>query len=80
MITTAYSEVKGAIDQFNGKLEGWLGFFDTAIIEPVLFTDENSFRLIKPVGGGGTNFQIIFKYIKDFFIIFLKIYHKKIIA
>lgn len=26
-ITAAYSEIKGAIDQFNGRLSGWLGFF-----------------------------------------------------
>ena len=63
MITAAYSEVKGAIDQFDGKLKGWLGFFDAAIIEPRPFTDEAEFRLIKPAGGGGTDFQIIFEYI-----------------
>ena len=27
MITAAYSKVKGAIDQFDGKLKCWLGFF-----------------------------------------------------
>lgn len=63
MITAAYSEVKGAIDQFDGKLKGWLGFFDAAIIEPRPFTDEAEFRLIKPAGGGGTDFQIIFEYV-----------------
>ena len=26
MITVAFSEIKGAIDQFDGKLKGWLGF------------------------------------------------------
>ena len=36
-ITAAYSEIKGAIDQFDGKLKGWLGFFDAAIIEPQPF-------------------------------------------
>ena len=63
MITAAYSEVKGAIDQFDGKLKGWLGFFDAAIIEPRHFTDEAEFLLIKPAGGGGTDFQIIFEYV-----------------
>ena len=43
MITAAYSEVKGAIDQFGGKLEGWLGFFDAAIIEPKRFTSLDEF-------------------------------------
>ncbi len=64
MITAAYSEVKGAIDQFDGKLKGWLGFFDAAIIEPKPFENEDEFRIIKPAGGGGTDFQIIFEYVR----------------
>lgn len=63
MIAAAYSEVKGAIDQFNGKLKGWLGFFDAAIIKPQPFSDENEFKIIKPAGGGETDFQIIFEYV-----------------
>lgn len=62
MMTAAYSEVKGAIDQFNGKLRGWLGFFDAAIIEPKPFSSEE-FIKIEPAGGGGTDFQIIFEYV-----------------
>ena len=64
-ITTAYSEIKGAIEQFDGKLQGWLGFFDAAIIEPVEFSDEEEFEIIRSFGGGGTNFNIIFSYIRD---------------
>ena len=63
MITAAYSEIKGAIDQFDGRLKGWLGFFDAAIIEPKPFESEDEFRLIRPAGGGGTDFQIIFEYV-----------------
>lgn len=63
MITAAYSEIKGAIDQFDGRLRGWLGFFDAAIIEPLPFASEEEFRLIRPAGGGGTDFQIIFEYV-----------------
>lgn len=63
MITQAYSEIKGAIDQFDGKLSGWLGFFDAAIVEPKPFTSEEEFRIIRPAGGGGTDFQIIFEYV-----------------
>ena len=62
-ITAAYSEIKGAIDQFSGKLRGWLGFFDAAIIEPVPFSGLEEFIVIKPAGGGGTDFQIIFEYV-----------------
>ena len=63
MMTAAYSEVKGAIDQFDGKLRGWLGFFDAAIIEPKPFSNFEEFIGIKPAGGGGTDFQIIFEYV-----------------
>lgn len=66
MITAAYSEIKGAIDQFDGKLKGWLGFFDAAIIEPKPFENEEEFRIIRPAGGGGTDFQIIFEYVHKF--------------
>ncbi len=66
MITAAYSEVKGAIDQFSGKLQGWLGFFDAAIIKPQPFADEEEFKIIYPAGGGGTDFQIIFEYVNKF--------------
>ena len=64
-VTQAYSEVKGAIDQFGGKLEGWLGFFDAKVVPPVPFTDENEFRVIRPKGGGGTSFEAIFRYVRE---------------
>lgn len=63
MITAAYSEIKGAIDQFNGKLEGWLGFFDAAVIKPKPFSDVDEFLIIRPQGGGGTDFEVIFDYV-----------------
>ena len=63
MIAAAYSEIKGAIDQFDGRLKGWLGFFDAAVVEPKPFEDEAEFRVIRPAGGGGTDFQIIFEYV-----------------
>ena len=64
MVAAAFSEVKGAIGQYDGKLKGWLGFFDAAIIEPVPFETVEEFKLIKPAGGGGTDFQIIFEYVQ----------------
>ena len=64
MITEAYSEVKGAIEQFGGRLSGWLGFFDAAVIPPVPFESEQEFSVIRPKGGGGTRFDIIFSYIE----------------
>lgn len=64
-ITDAYSEVRGAIDQFNGKLMGWLGFFDAEIVEPQPFENIDELKIIKPKGGGGTSFHPIFKYVRE---------------
>lgn len=64
MITEAYSEVKGAIDQFHGRLKGWLGFFDAAVTEPEPFSDVEELLDIRPFGGGGTDFSVIFDYIR----------------
>lgn len=62
-ITAAFSEVKGAVDQFGGSLKGWLGFFDAAIVEPKPFESVEDVLRIRPAGGGGTDFQIIFEYV-----------------
>lgn len=63
-ITDCYSEIYGAIQQFNGKLTGKLGFFDAIVVEPVPFEDEDEFKIIRPKGGGGTSFHIIFDYVR----------------
>ena len=63
MVTAAYSEIKGAIDQFDGKLTGLLGFFDASVVEPKAFENEEEFRIIRPEGGGGTDFEVIFEYV-----------------
>ena len=65
MITAAYGEVKGAIDQFDGKLKGWLGFFDAAVVEPQPFSTEEEFRIIRPKGGGGTDFDAVFDHVRE---------------
>ena len=63
-IAAAYSEVKGAIGQFGGKLAGWLGFFDAAVTPPVPFVGEDELAAIKPHGGGGTSYRPIFEYVE----------------
>ena len=63
-VARCYSEIKGAIDQFNGKLKGYLGFFDAEVVKPVPFMDEEEFKRINAYGGGGTDFGVIFKYIE----------------
>ena len=65
IMTVAYSEIVGAIEQFDEKLRGWLGFFDAAVVEPQPFTDRSELLDIKPKGGGGTRFDIIFHYVEQ---------------
>lgn len=64
MITQAYDEIRGAIEQFNGKLEGYLGFFDAVVVEPKPFSTIEEIEIIRPYGGGGTRFDIIFNYVE----------------
>ena len=63
MIAQAYQEIRGAIDQFGGKLEGYLGFFDAVVVPPVPFSTIDELNVIRPYGGGGTRFSIIFDYV-----------------
>ncbi len=65
LMTTAYSEILGAIEQFGEKFSGWLGFFDAEVTAPIPFAGMEEFRSIKPRGGGGTDFEILFEYVKD---------------
>lgn len=62
-LTAAYSEIKGAIEQFTA-LHGKLAFFDFNVKEPIYdFEDTDSLLKIKPLGGGGTSFYSIFEYV-----------------
>ena len=65
MVKDMYAEIFGAIEQFGGKLSGWLGFFDDKVVPPQPFCSISEFKLIKPKGGGGTEFDIIFDYVKE---------------
>ena len=64
-VTQAFSEVHGAIEQFNGNLEGWLGFFDAEVHEPIPFSSVTDIAKIKPNGGGGTSFHTLFEFINN---------------
>lgn len=63
-ITDCYSEINGAIQQYNGKLQGYIGFFDAGVANVVEFDFDTDVTKIVPYGGGGTDFSAIFKYVK----------------
>ena len=64
-ITDCYSEINGAIQQYNGKLKGYIGFFDAEVAKVEEFDYDTDITKIVPFGGGGTDFNKIFKYVKD---------------
>ena len=64
LVAAAFSEIKGALDCFDGKLRGSLGFFDSAVTEPRPFADVGELKRIEPVGGGGTDFGVVFEYVR----------------
>lgn len=55
-LTRALSEIKGAIDQYGGKLTGWISYFDYAVSEPKPFENFDDILKIEMAGGGGTSF------------------------
>ncbi|MBR6825998.1 MAG: hypothetical protein IKM59_05570 [Oscillospiraceae bacterium] len=63
MLTAAISEIRGAIDQFQGRLRGWLGYFDAAVTPPVAFENREDILKIHPYGGGGTDFRCVFQFV-----------------
>lgn len=64
-LEVVYAELRGAIEQFNGKINGKLGFFDADVTPPILFENITDLEKIMPYGGGGTDFTVIFEYIKN---------------
>lgn len=64
-LTVAFSEIVGAIEQFKGKLQGKLGFFDHEAYPLYDFEDVESVLSIRPEGGGGTCFHAPFNYIAE---------------
>lgn len=64
MLSVVYSEICNALSQFNGGLVGMLGFFDMRVYTPISFADVGELLHIKPCGGGGTDFNCIFNYVR----------------
>ena len=64
-LSDAYSEIYGALEQFGGKLQGKIGFFDTEMKSLHDFCSARELKRILPEGGGGTDFNAPFDYIKE---------------
>ena len=62
MLAQALTEILDAMRQAG--LNGKISFFDSSITEPVPFQTEEDVKQITPVGGGGTSFHCIFRYMK----------------
>ena len=55
-IAKVFSEAVGILEQFGGKVSGWVGFFDHAAYDLERFEDITSLKKVKARGGGGTCF------------------------
>lgn len=62
-ITLVYSEINGAIQAFDGRLKGLIGFFDAKVYDPIPFDSSIDLTKIIPKGGGGTSFHNVFRYV-----------------
>lgn len=65
MLFTAFDEIKQALEQFDGTLTGTVAFFDTMVHRPTPFAGVEDIRKIKPYGGGGTDYESIFRFIRS---------------
>ena len=63
VLSSAFNEIKGAVDQMD-SLSGELSFFDTDVSEPVPFESAEDLAGITTMGGGGTSFRSIFRFMK----------------
>ena len=60
-----YSEIVGAIEQFNGKIKGHIGFFDATVYPIKPFESVDDVLNIPQVGGGGTSFKAVLDYVAE---------------
>ncbi len=65
MLSLVYGEISAAVEQFNGRLFGMLGFFNTDVMPPIPFCTIRELLRIRPKGYGGTDFGCVFRYIED---------------
>lgn len=64
MLTRMVGEVINVVNEVEFA-SGLVSFFDTKVTEPVPFSKMEDFNNIRPTGGGGTRFDIIFNYMQE---------------
>ncbi|MBP3197960.1 MAG: hypothetical protein J6N21_13275 [Butyrivibrio sp.] len=64
MLSLAYEEIHQALDQFNGALTGIVAFFDITVHGARAFNNVEDIVKIRPRGGGGTDYESVFRFIK----------------
>lgn len=64
-LSAVYGEIISALSQFDGGLNGWLGFFDTRVYPLIKIQSMDDIILAEPKGMGGTDFGCVFKYVAE---------------
>lgn len=62
-LSVLMKEICSAYEQIE-NISGRISFFDTEVSKPVSFESFEELKAVEPVGGGGTSFINIFKYLK----------------
>ena len=65
-ISICRKEVLNCIKQYNGKVEGYIGYFDYIVSDIVRFENEKDVIDTNVLGGGGTSFINIFSKIDEY--------------
>lgn len=63
---TACAEIANCLEQLP-KISGCLSFFDHEVYEPIPFSKKEKTVFENTVGGGGTDFHQIFRYMEEHF-------------
>lgn len=64
-VSMATAELCAAIEQFDGMLQGFIGFFDIKVRRIIPITGAENLMKLTPMGGGGTEFGCIFEYVRS---------------
>lgn len=64
-VSAAIGEIRAAIEQFGGMLNGYVGFFDFKVRQVIPITNADNLLRLTPHSGGGTDFNCVFGYVKE---------------